>query len=155
MFSWWDGVLWGWGRLGMRCALCMIFSWVSLHTILYLSWDTEFQARLHVRPADWDLLPLSVWIRSVGYLKTHRLPCNESDQSARMRRLIWDSVRRTFNLVGNTVLQFIYNIYTSVKTREILIIYAGLKPGVSIWGYFCKMCMHLENIGFLPVLWGS
>ena len=20
---------------------------------------------------------------------------------------------------------------------------------------FCKMCMHLENIGFLPVLWGS
>ena len=22
-------------------------------------------------------------------------------------------------------------------------------------GCFCKMCMHLENIGFLPVLWVS
>ena len=37
-----------------------------------------------------------------------------------------------------------------------VLIYAGLlEPGVSIWGCFCKMCMHLENIGFLPVLWGS
>ena len=35
---------------------------------------------------------------------------------------------------------------------KINFIYAGLQPGVSIWGCFCKMCMHSENIGFLPVL---
>ena len=26
---------------------------------------------------------------------------------------------------------------------------------LSIWGCFCIMCMHLKNIGFLSVLWGS
>ena len=35
------------------------------------------------------------------------------------------------------------------------LIHAGLEPSISVWGCFCKMCMHLENIGFLPVLWGS
>ena len=41
------------------------------------------------------------------------------------------------------------------RNISFIYVYAGFQPGVSIWGCFCKMCMHLENIGFLPVLWGS
>ena len=46
-------------------------------------------------------------------------------------------------------------IEPSILFRYSFVINAGLEPGVSILGWFCKMCMHLENIGFLPVLWGS
>ena len=45
--------------------------------------------------------------------------------------------------------------YCTVCTLFLRFVYAGLEPGVSIWGCFCRMCMHLENIGFLPVLWSS
>ena len=41
---------------------------------------------------------------------------------------------------------------THTNCKHLTIIYAGLEPGVSILGCFCKMCIHSENIGFLPVL---
>ena len=45
---------------------------------------------------------LSSW-RVLGFLAIHRLPCEDSDQTVRMRRLIWILAERTCNIVGNRI----------------------------------------------------
>ena len=77
-----------------------------------LSRATAFPTRLHMRPAKmqirlriravWSESPLSTW-RCLETLATHRVPCEDSDRTARMRRLIWVFSGRTCNLVGNAV----------------------------------------------------
>ena len=73
-----------------------------------MSRDTAFPTRLHVRPsktqislresAGWSESSLSAW-RHFGALATHRVPYEYSDQTVRMRMLIW--AWRTGSLVGN------------------------------------------------------
>ena len=63
-----------------------------------LSRDTAFPTRLHVRSANtqislrirtgWSHCSMSAW-RRYGFMANHRVPCEDSDQTARMRRLIW------------------------------------------------------------------
>ena len=49
---------------------------------------------------------LSAW-RSFRSLVTHRLPCEESYQSAWLRRLVWIFFEGTCNLIGNAVLRLL------------------------------------------------
>ena len=85
-----------------------------------------------------------------------RLPC------LRKRELISVLFVRLFDLCLFGFVGFLF-LLVSGKGRglwlwhslDVSLIYVGLEPGVSIWGCFCKMCMHLKNIGFLRVLWGS
>ena len=70
---------------------------------------TAFSTRLHVRTAKIQIslcicvgLPessLSAW-RRFGYLATQREPCEDSDQTARMRKLILVFVGHTCSLFG-------------------------------------------------------
>ena len=61
-----------------------------------------FPTRLHVRlaktQADQSSLPAR---RPFGSSTIHRMPCEDSDQTARMRMLIWVIARRTCNFVGD------------------------------------------------------
>ena len=89
------------------------------HIENYMSRATAFPTRLHLRPAKtqislriravWSEFPLSAWPR-FGSLATHRVSCEDSDQTARMRRLIWFFAGRTCNLEGNAVPRLICNI---------------------------------------------
>ena len=73
-----------------------------------MSRDTAFPTRLHVRPAKthislriragWSEPPLFAWGR-FGSLATHRVLCEDTDQTARMRSLICDFAGRACNLV--------------------------------------------------------
>ena len=76
-----------------------------------MSWGIAFPTWLHVRRAKtqtslyiragWSESSLFVWWR-FGSFATRRVPSEDSDQTARMRRLIRDFVGRTCSLEGNT-----------------------------------------------------
>ena len=103
----------------------------------HLSRGTAFPTRLHVRPAKtpislrnrtvWSESSLSAWWR-FGSLATYRMPCENSDQTVQIRRLIWSFARRTCTFVGNSVPRFIcmYQIIDCWKYR--------LEPAQSIIG---------------------
>ena len=77
-----------------------------------LSRGTEFPTRLHLRQAKTQISlrihagrsvsSLSAWRRD-GFLATHTVPCEDSDQTVQMHKLIWAFAGRTCNIVVNAV----------------------------------------------------
>ena len=83
----------------------------------HMSKGTALATRLLMRPAKtqislriravWSESSLSA-LRRFAFLATRRVPCENSDQTARMRRLIWVFAERPCKLAGNAVPQPIY-----------------------------------------------
>ena len=92
--------------------MCMFKS-----SVIQFSRRTAFLTRLHVRPAKtqtslrvravWSESSLSAW-RLFWSLATGRVPCEDSDQTARMRRLIWIFAGHTSSFVGNSVSRLLF-----------------------------------------------
>ena len=74
-----------------------------------LRWRTMTLIRLRIR-AVWSESSLSTW-RCFESLTIHCVPCEDSGQTVRMRRLIWAFARRTCNLIGNAVPRLIRLIH--------------------------------------------
>ena len=91
------------------------FNFTFMYDSEPMSRGSAFLTRSHMRPAKTQNCLrthvggsqslLSTW-RCFGSLGTNRMPCEDSDQTARMRRLIWVFTGRTSNLVGNAVPRF-------------------------------------------------
>ena len=77
-----------------------------------------------------------------------------------------ESVQPTMSSNGCMHVQYLYRpsplvtflLVALVPEEEYVVLYLftpGWSPAYLFGLFFCKMCMHSENIGFLPVLWGS